>query len=505
MKLMIEERVEMNTTNLTPLEKSVLDLVRGTNEEVAKENSNKNSKLAPTQRDLIAGEMSKHIAMTALLPEWLVKAHKEGVLHYHDADYAIQPIFNCCLANIKDMLENGTVISNTLIETPKSFQTACTILTQIVAQVSSGQYGGQSVAIKHLAPYLRATYDKAYNKFKGMLGEEKARTIAEERMMEDLDSGVQTIQYQVQTLLTTNGQSPFLTIFLEIEEGWEYERENALIVEAIIRQRLQGVKNEKGVYVTPAFPKLIYVLDKHNCFEGGKYDYITKLCAECNVKRLYPDYISAKKMKEIHGHVFSSMGCRSFLSYWEDENGNPKYEGRFNQGVISINIPQIAILSEGNWSKFLGLLDERLEMCREALMVRHNLLRQATSDISPIHFQHGAIARLKQGESIVPLLENGYSTLSLGYIGIYEAVYLLTGESHTTKRGAAVAVDIMRVLKTRVEDWKKETGLGFGLYGSPAESLCYRFAKIDKERFGSIKNVTDKGYYTNSYHKLNVA
>ena len=484
---------------------SILSLIKNRNKDVMEENSNKNATVASTQRDLIAGEVSKDLTRRVLLPEKISKAHDEGVLHFHDADYFLQPIFNCCLINIGDMLDNGTVMNGKLIESPKSFQVACTVMTQIISSVASSQYGGQSVDIRHLGKYLR----KSYNKYKNKLVEEFGDKIddaileqmAQDRLQDELRSGVQTIQYQINTLMTTNGQSPFVTLFLNLDPNDEYIEENAIIVEEILRQRLEGIKNEKGVYVTPAFPKLIYVLDEHNCLKGGKYDYITKLAVKCSAKRLYPDYISAKKMRENYeGNLFSCMGCRSFLSPWKDENGNYKWEGRFNQGVVSLNLPQIGILAKGNEEKFWSMLDERLDLCYEALMCRHNALLGVTSDVSPVHWQYGAIARLKKGEKIDPLLKDGYSTISLGYIGLYEVTKLMTGKSHTEPEGEEFALRVMNRLRKACDTWKEETGLGFGLYGTPAESLCYRFARIDQERFGTIEDVTDKGYYTNSYH-----
>ncbi len=484
---------------------SILSLIKNRNKDVMEENSNKNATVASTQRDLIAGEVSKDLTRRVLLPEKISKAHDEGVLHFHDADYFLQPIFNCCLINIGDMLDNGTVMNGKLIESPKSFQVACTVMTQIISSVASSQYGGQSVDIRHLGKYLRKSYNKYKNKLVEEFGDKIDDTIleqmAQDRLQDELRSGVQTIQYQINTLMTTNGQSPFVTLFLNLDPNDEYIEENAIIIEEILRQRLEGIKNEKGVYVTPAFPKLIYVLDEHNCLKGGKYDYITKLAVKCSAKRLYPDYISAKKMRENYeGNVFSCMGCRSFLSPWKDENGNYKWEGRFNQGVVSLNLPQIGILAKGSEEKFWSMLDERLDLCYEALMCRHNALLGVTSDVSPVHWQYGAIARLKKGEKIDPLLKDGYSTISLGYIGLYEVTKLMTGKSHTEPEGEEFALRVMNRLRKACDTWKEETGLGFGLYGTPAESLCYRFARIDQERFGTIKDVTDKGYYTNSYH-----
>ena len=503
-----EKRSIIRQTNTT--DESILSLIRNTNKEVSKENSNKNAILLSTQRDLIAGEVSKDIVDRLLLPERIVKAHKEGVLHFHDKDYFIQPMFNCCLINIKDMLDNETVMNGKKIETPKSFQVACTVMTQIIAAVASTQYGGQSVNVAHLGKYLRKTYDKYYQKYynhfieEGKSKEEAenlAKDFAEMRKQEDLVAGIQTVQYQINTLMTTNGQSPFVTLFMHIVEGDEYEKEVAQIIEEILKQRLKGIKNSEGHYITPAFPKLIYVLDECNNLSGGKYDYVTKLAVKCSAKRLYPDYISAKKMRENYeGNVFSPMGCRSFLSPYKDENGEYKFEGRFNQGVVSINLPQIAIMASGNKEKFYKILDDRLELCFDACMCRHNALKGVTSDYSPIHWQYGAIARLNKGEKIDKYLYGNYSTMSLGYIGLYEVSKLMTGKSHTEKEGKEFVEELMKYLRKVVDGWKKDTNIGFALYGTPAESLCYRFAKIDEEKFGSIKDITDKGYYTNSYH-----
>ena len=491
---------KQNTTD-----ESILGLIKNQNKELAEENSNKNTVLASTQRDYIAGEVSRDLTKRMLLPEKITKAHEDGILHFHDADYFLQPIFNCCLINIGDMLDNGTVMNGKLIESPKSFQVACTVTTQIIAAVASNQYGGQSVDLKHLGKYLRKSKEKfkkeLESNYAGKLPQEIIDSIVEKRLKTELSAGVQTIQYQINTLMTTNGQSPFVTLFLNLDEENEYIEENAMIIEEILKQRYEGIKNEKGVYITPAFPKLIYVLYEHNCLKGGKYDYLTKLAVKCSSKRLYPDYISAKKMRENYeGNVFSPMGCRSFLSPWKDENGKYKFEGRFNQGVVSINLPQIGIIADGDEEKFWKLLDERLELCFEALMCRHYALLGTNSDTSPIHWKYGAIARLKAGEKIDKLLKNGYSTISLGYIGIYEVTKLMKGVSHTTEEGHEFAVRVMKHLREKTDKWKEETGIGFGLYGTPAESLCYRFAKIDKEKFGEIKDITDKGYYTNSYH-----
>lgn len=497
------QRALLRKANTT--DESILKLIKNENKELAEENSNKNTILASTQRDYIAGEVSRDLTRRMLLPERISLAHEQGAIHFHDADYFVQPIFNCCLINIGDMLDNGTVMNEKMIESPKSFQVACTVMTQIIAAVASNQYGGQSVDIRHLGKYLRKSNDKFHKQireeFRDTVTQEVVEKMARIRLGDELKSGVQTIQYQINTLMTTNGQAPFVTLFLCLDENDEYISENAMIVEEILRQRLEGIKNEAGVFVTPAFPKLIYVLDENNCLKGGKYDYITKLAVKCSSKRMYPDYISAKKMRENYeGNVFSCMGCRSFLSPWKDENGNYKFEGRFNQGVVSLNLPQIGILAKGDEETFWKLLDERLSLCYEALMCRHKSLEGTLSDVSPIHWQYGAIARLKKGEKIDPLLNNGYSTISLGYIGLYEATRLMKGISHTTPEGEAFALRVMNRMREAADKWKEETGLGFGLYGTPAESLCYRFARIDRERFGIIPDVTDKGYYTNSYH-----
>ena len=497
------ERELIRKANTT--DESILTLIKNSNKEVMEENSNKNAVVASTQRDLIAGEVSKDLTKRILLPEKISEAHENGILHFHDADYFLQPIFNCCLINVADMLDNGTVMNGKLIESPKSFQVACTVLTQIIAAVASSQYGGQSVDIRHLGKYLKRSEDKFRSKltekYKGKITKKEIEELVQDRLKEELSSGVQTIQYQINTLMTTNGQSPFVTIFMYLDKDDPYIEYTAMIIEEILNQRYTGIKNEKGVYITPAFPKLIYVLDENNCLNGGKYDYLTHLAVKCSSKRLYPDYISAPKMRENYeGNVFSPMGCRSFLSPWKDKDGNYKFEGRFNQGVVSINLPQIAILANKDEDEFFRLLDERLELCYEALMCRHHALLGTLSDVSPVHWQYGAIARLGKNEPIDKLLKDGYSTLSLGYIGIYEMTMAMKGVSHTDPVGKEFALKVMKKLKDTCAKWKKETGLGFALYGTPAESLCYRFARIDKEKFGDIKDITDKGYYTNSYH-----
>lgn len=497
------QRALLRKANTT--DDSILKLIRNENKELAEENSNKNTMLASTQRDYIAGEVSRDLTKRVLLPEHLTLAHEQGVFHFHDADYFVQPIFNCCLINIQDMLDNGTVMNGKMIESPKSFQVACIVMTQIIAAVASNQYGGQSVDMRHLGKYLRKSRVKfkkeIIDEFKDELTEEEINKLVCIRLKDELKSGVQTIQYQINTLMTTNGQAPFVTLFLHLCEDDEYIEENAMIIEEILRQRLQGVKNQAGIYATPAFPKLIYVLDENNCLDGGRYDYLTKLAVECSAKRMYPDYISAKKMRENYeGNVFSCMGCRSFLSPWKDAEGNYKFEGRFNQGVVSLNLPQIGIIANGDEDKFWQLLDERLVLCYEALMCRHKALEGTLSDVSPIHWQYGAIARLGEGEPIDPLLHGGYSTISLGYIGLYEMTKMMMGKSHTEPGGREFALKVMQHMREKVDQWKDETDIGFGLYGTPAESLCYRFAKIDRERFGVIEDITDKGYYTNSYH-----
>ncbi len=497
------QRALLRKSNTT--DESILKLIRNENKELAEENSNKNTTLASTQRDYIAGEVSRDVTKRLLLPEKISLAHENGVLHFHDADYFIQPIFNCCLINIADMLDQGTVMNGKLIESPKSFQVACIVMTQIIAAVASNQYGGQSVAVKHLGKYLRRSREKyereLQEEFGGTLGQEQQKRVVDIRLRDELRSGVQTIQYQINTLMTTNGQAPFVTLFLQIEPEDEYVEENVMIIQEILRQRIQGTCNEQGVYVTPAFPKLIYVLDECNCLKGGDYDYVTRQAVRCSAKRMYPDYISAKKMRENYeGNVFSCMGCRSFLSPWKDDQGNYKWEGRFNQGVVSLNLPQTGILAAGDEEKFWQILNQRLELCREALMCRHKALLGTLSDVSPIHWQYGAIARMEKGQVIDPYLKDGYSTLSLGYIGLYELTWLMKGVSHTAPEGKEFAMRVMKHLKAATDRWKEETGLGFGLYGTPAESLCYRFARIDRQKYGSIPNVTDKGYYTNSYH-----
>lgn len=489
-------------------DEAILGLVGGTNEEAINENSNKDAKSASTQRDLIAGEVSKSIMRRKKLPAHITQAHDEGILHYHDMDYGIQQIFNCCLVNMEDVLGNGTVINKKGVDRPKSFQTACTIATQVMAQVAGGQYGGQTISLAHLAPYVRVSYEK-YLKEVEAEGQENGiqytqsqmEKIAKRRTRKEVKDGVQTIQYQINTLATSNGQSPFVSLFMYLEEAGEYEEEMAMIIEEVLSQRLKGIKNEKGVYVSPAFPKLLYVLDENNIHKDSKYRYLTELAARCVARRLMPDFISAKVMKENVGHVFPPMGCRSFLSPWYDENGNAKFYGRFNMGVVSVNLPDIALSADGDVEEFWKIFDERTSLAKEMLLTRIDLLRGAPVEISPIHWQYGALARLEKGQTIDHLFENGYATISLGYVGLHECVKVLTGESHTSpNKGQKMALEIIQALRDKVDSWKEETGYGFGLYGTPAESLVYKFARKTKERFGVIEGVTDKLYFTNSYH-----
>ena len=488
---------EMNTTD-----EDILGLLDQTNIDVIDENSNKNPIIASTQRDLIAGEVSKDIAKRKIIPADLVEAHESGAIHIHDMDYMIQPIFNCCLVNMKDMLDKGTVVNGKMIETPKSFQVACNVMTQIIAQIASNQYGGQSINISCLGKYLRKSYDKNLSLAVETLGDiELAEKMADKLTKRDLESGIQTIQYQINTLMTSNGQAPFVTLFMHVEDGDPYEEEVAQIIEEILKQRIEGIKNESGVYVTPAFPKLIYVLDENNVDSDSKYYYLTSLAVRCTAKRMYPDYISAKKMRENYeGNVFSPMGCRAFLSPYKDEKGRYIFDGRFNIGVCTINLPQIGILARGDENKFFEILNKRLELVKRVGVLRYDHLKNVTSDSSPIHWQHGAIARLPKHTKIEPLLKNGYATVTIGYIGIYEATFLTKGVPHTDPKGYEFAMKIMDVLNQKKEEWTKETGLSFAVYGTPAESLTHRFNTIDRERFGIIKDVTDKGYYINSFH-----
>lgn len=480
----------------------IIGLLNQTNIDVMDENSNKNPIIASTQRDLIAGEVAKDIAKRKLIPADLVEAHESGAIHIHDLDYLIQPIFNCCLVDMKDMLDNGTVVNEKMIESPKSFQVACNVMTQIIAQIASNQYGGQSINISCLSPYLKKSYAKNLKLSKEILAnEEDIQKMAKALTQRDLESGIQTIQYQINTLMTSNGQSPFVTLFMHTDENDPYLDETVQIIKEILKQRIEGIKNEQGVYVTPAFPKLIYVLDENNIHIDSKYFDLTRLAAKCTAKRMYPDYISAKKMRENYeGNVFSPMGCRAFLPPYKDKYGDYKFDGRFNMGVCTINLPQIAILADGDEKLFFEILEKRLDLVKRVGLLRYEHLSKVTSDSSPIHFQHGAIARLKKHESIKPLLENGYATVTIGYIGVYEATKLTKGVSHTTKEGYEFAMKIMELLNSKKEEWTDKYHIAFAVYGTPAESLTHRFASIDKERFGDIADVTDKGYYTNSFH-----
>ena len=488
---------EQNTSD-----EEILGLLNQTNVEVMDENSNKNPLIASTQRDLIAGEVAKDIAKRKLIPADLVEAHDSGAIHIHDLDYLIQPIFNCCLVDMKDMLDNGTVVNGKLIESPKSFQVACNVMTQIIAQIASNQYGGQSININCLSPYLRKSYEKNLKLTREILDNDiDIKAMAEALTKKDLESGIQTIQYQINTLMTSNGQAPFVTLFMHTDDKDPYLVETVLIIEEILKQRIKGIKNESGIYVTPAFPKLIYVLDENNINEYSKYYNLTKLAATCTAKRMYPDYISAKIMREHYeGNVFSPMGCRAFLSPYKDDEGNYKFEGRFNMGVCTINLPQIGILTRNDEDKFFEILEKRLDLVKEVGLLRYEHLSKVTSNSSPIHFQHGAIARLPKHAPIKPLLENGYATVTIGYIGLYEATMLVKGVSHTTEQGREFALKVMNVLNSKKEEWSKQYGIAFAVYGTPAESLTHRFASIDRQRFGEIENVTDKGYYTNSFH-----
>ena len=494
----------------------ILSLIECNNEEVKQENSNKNPTVNSVQRDYMAGEVSKDLTMRMLLPPEIVKAHEEGIIHFHDADYYAQHMHNCDLVNLDDMLQNGTVISGTLIEKPHSFSTACNIATQIIAQVASSQYGGQSISLTHLAPFVDVSRKKIRRDVEAEMqdlgiapGEEKLSEIVEKRLREEIKRGVQTIQYQVVTLMTTNGQAPFITVFMYLNEAGDNQRlksDLAIVIEEMLRQRYQGVKNEAGVWITPAFPKLIYVLENDNIYEGQPYYYLTKLAAKCTAKRMVPDYISEKKMLEYkvdkngEGHCFTCMGCRSFLTPYVDENGKPKYYGRFNQGVVTINLVDVALSSGGDFDKFWQIFDERLELCHKALMCRHNRLKGTLSDAAPILWQYGALARLKKGEPIDKLLYGGYSTISLGYAGLYECCKYMTGKSHTDPAAKPFALNVMQHMNDACTKWKNQHNIDFSLYGTPLESTTYKFAKCLQKRFGLVPGITDRNYITNSYH-----
>ena len=499
-----------NTTD-----EKILSLIECCNEEAKQENSNKNPVVNSTQRDYMAGEVSRDITNRILLPPDIVEAHNEGIIHFHDSDYFAQHMHNCDLVNLEDMLQNGTVITGTLIERPHSFSTACNIATQIIAQVASNQYGGQSISLTHLAPFVQVSREKIRRQLqeemlevKADITEEQLSNMVEKRLRDEIRRGVQTIQYQVVTLLTTNGQAPFVTVFMYLNEAKNEQEKHdlALIIEEVLQQRYEGVKNESGVWVTPAFPKLIYVLEEDNIYENSEYYYLTRMAAKCTAKRMVPDYISEKKMLELkvdkngEGHCYTCMGCRSFLTPYVDENGKPKYYGRFNQGVVTINLVDVALSSGGNLERFWKIFDERLELCHRALMCRHNRLKGTLSDAAPILWQYGACARLKKGETIDKLLYGGYSTISLGYAGLYECVKYMTGKSHTDPSATPFALEIMQYMNTACKKWKEEHNIDFSLYGTPLESTTYKFAKCLQKRFGIIEGVTDKSYITNSYH-----
>ncbi len=491
-------------------DKQILSLLECNNEEVKQENSNKNPTVNSVQRDYMAGEVSKDITRRFLLPREIVRAHEQGIIHFHDSDYFAQHMHNCCLVNLEDMLQNGTVISETMIERPKSFSTACNIATQSIAQIASSQYGGQSISLTHLAPFVdisRQKYRKQVeNEFQNAgIGytPEQVDRVAELRVLDEIKRGVQMIQYQVITLMTTNGQAPFVSIFMYLNEApkGRLRDDLALIMEEVLRQRIQGVKNEKGVYITPAFPKLLYVLEENNIREDSQYWYLTELAAKCTAKRMVPDYISEKIMKELkQGYCYPCMGCRSFLTVYHDEEKQPKFYGRFNQGVVTINLVDVACSSEGNEERFWKILEKRLKLCKEALMCRHNRLKGTPSDVAPILWQYGALARLKKGETIDKLLYNGYSTISLGYAGLCECTRYMTGKSHTEPEATPFALEIMQRLNDACQKWKEEENIDFSLYGTPLESTTYKFAKCLQNRFGMIEGVTDKNYITNSYH-----
>ena len=507
------ERSIVRQANTT--DKQILSLLNFENEEVKQENSNKNPTVNSVQRDYMAGEVSKDITRRFLLPDDIVEAHEKGLIHFHDADYFAQHMHNCCLVNLEDMLQNGTVISEVMIEKPHSFSTACNIATQSIAQIASSQYGGQSITLSHLAPFVQISRDKYRREVKKEFAElnipadeDTINKVAEMRVKAEIVQGVQMIQYQVITLMTTNGQAPFVTVFMYLDEVPEGQTRDdlAAIIEEMLRQRIQGVKNEKGVYITPAFPKLIYVLEEDNIREGSKYWELTKLAAKCTAKRMVPDYISEKKMKELkvdkngNGQCYPCMGCRSFLTTYLDENGKPKYYGRFNQGVVTINLVDVACSSYKDMDKFWKIFDERLELCRRALMLRHERLKGTPSDVAPILWQNGALARLKKGETIDKLLFGGYSTISLGYAGLCECVRYMTGKSHTDPSATPFALEVMQHLNDACAKWRAETNIDFSLYGTPLESTTYKFARCLQKRFGVIEGVTDRNYITNSYH-----
>ena len=494
------------------IDNKVIGLINGENKESLMENSNKQENLISTQRDLVAEEVSKDVAKRMMLPPHIAQAHDNGLIHIHDLGHYLNPSFNCCLINLKDMLENGTVINGKMIEKPKTFRTACTIATQIIAQVASGQFGGQTMSLAHLSPFVRISEEKIrrdlvieWNENGFMYNEAQLEKIVQRRLKEEVKGGIQTIQYQINTLQTSNGQSPFLSVFMYISEYPEYEKETVMLIEEVLRQRIQGIKNEVGAWITPAFPKLLYVTDENNIREDSPYYHLTQLASVCVSKRMMPDFISAKHMRQNYeGNVFGCMGCRAWLSPYKgpinNTEGEYKWYGRFNMGLTSLNLADVGLSAQGDLDKFWKILEDRLELCRESLMLRYEKLKNVTSDVSPIHWQHGAIARLKPHEPIYPLLQNGYATITLGYIGLYECVMALIGKSHTTPEGEKLGVEIMKNLKAHIVKWKEETGLGFALYGTPSESLTERFAKCLQRRFGRIPGITDRNYLTNSYH-----
>ena len=491
-------------------DKQIMTLLECDNEEVKQENSNKNPTVNSVQRDYMAGEVSKDITRRFLLPQDIVEAHENGIIHFHDSDYFAQHMHNCCLVNLENMLQNGTVISGTMIEKPHSFSTACNIATQIIAQIASSQYGGQRISLSHLAPFVdvsrhrfRREVRKEFESAGITLNEEQLNSVAESRVLEEINRGVQMIQYQVITLMTTNGQAPFVTVFMYLNEVPEGRTRDdlALVIEEVLKQRINGVKNEAGVYITPAFPKLIYVLEEDNITEGSKYWKLTKLAAECTARRMVPDYISEKVMRELKdGNCYPCMGCRSFLNLYKNETGKYQFYGRFNQGVVTLNLVDAACSSGGDMERFWEVLDERLALCKRALMCRHNRLKGTPSDVAPILWQDGALSRLKKGEPIDPLLYGGYSSISLGYAGLSECTYYMTGKSHTDPAATPFALAVMQRLNDACEQWKEETNIGFSVYGTPLESTTYKFAKCLQKRFGMIPGVTDKNYITNSYH-----
>lgn len=496
------------------IDNKVLGIVDGTNKASLSENSNKNEALISTCRDLVAEEVSKDISLRMMLPPYIAQAHQDGLIHIHDLGHYLNPSFNCCLVNLGDMLQNGTVINGKLIEKPHSFRTACTIATQIIAQVASGQFGGQTITLSHLAPFVRISEEKIRKEVEedlfdimtsGTYNTEFMEQVVQKRLAREVRDGVQTFQYQINTLQTSNGQSPFLSVFMYISENPEYEKETAMIIEEFIKQRIQGMKNEVGVWITPAFPKLLYVLDENNVHEDSKYWYITELAAECVSKRMMPDFISAKHMRQNYeGNVFGCMGCRAWLSPYNGDinntDGEYKWYGRFNMGLTSINLADCGMSAQGNIEDFWKIFDERLELCYESLMLRYEKLKNVTSDVSPIHWQHGAIARLPKHTPIYPLLQDGYATITLGYIGVYECVKSLIGKSHTTPDGEKLALEIVQYMKSKVLEWKKRTGLGFALYGTPSESLTEKFANATVRRWGTVDGENVRGFLTNSYH-----